>query len=131
MEYKILNTRRNDLIGREEIILQVHQKPTPSRTELLKLIAEMNKKPELSIIKQIRQEFGKHECIVKIFCYQDEKRMKKFEPNYALKRHELALQALKKQTQSNQTEEKSEAESQQKTEPEKKETKETNQSENK
>ncbi len=69
IDFKITEEKRNDLLGRLEIKAIVSKKEgiTPSRAELLKLVAEKMKKQEDHIeIDGIFQKFGKQEAILKV-----------------------------------------------------------------
>lgn len=89
MEIKITQNKRNEVLGRSEIIAELMQKEVPSKIEVTKaLTAQLNTKPELVIIKKIDSKYGQQKVIVDANVYDKEEEMNKIERKYMLKRNE-------------------------------------------
>ncbi|BFI73441.1 30S ribosomal protein S24e [Nanoarchaeota archaeon] len=92
MDINILNREKNELLNREEIIVDIEHKgeSTPKREELRKKISAMIGKDEkLIVIEKIISEFGKQRSKAFIHVYENEEDMKKLEPKHILKRNKI------------------------------------------
>ncbi len=89
MNLQILNERENRLLHRTEIEARVtFENATPSREEIIKLIAAKKNVPEnLVIVENIDQKFGQRVADVFIKIYESESTLKELEPGYMIKRH--------------------------------------------
>ncbi len=89
MNLQILNERENRLLHRTEIEARVtFDSATPSREEIIKLIAAKKNVPEnLVIVENIDQKFGQRVADVFIKIYESESTLKELEPEYMIKRH--------------------------------------------
>ena len=77
---KILETKKNTVLGREEIIAEWEIEKTPSKIETIKLLAEKLKKPEENIvIEKIGSEYGKRIFIISAKAYNTPEGKSKFE----------------------------------------------------
>ncbi len=81
---------RNNLLGRREVTLTFStQGPTPSRKQVLSLIASALHAPEDRIvIKEIKQEYGETVVVVTANVYDDAATLKRVEYQHYLKRLE-------------------------------------------
>lgn len=80
MELKILEEKSNDLFGRREIKSVVEAEITPSRKEILDVLAEKYKVPRENIkIKGIRGKFGSKTFAVEANIYSSKETREKVE----------------------------------------------------
>ncbi|MCD6323767.1 MAG: 30S ribosomal protein S24e [Desulfurococcales archaeon] len=87
----VLEERHNKVIGRLEIsgVVTHVGKGTPSRGVVRSAIAKIYGKDEsLVVIKYIKSEYGMGRSKIKAHIYENEDRLKLFEPDYILKRGE-------------------------------------------
>ena len=66
MESKIINQESNPFLEREEFLLEIINESAPTKDEV---IAELGKDVELTVIKKIHTNFGKHSFIVDVVVY--------------------------------------------------------------
>jgi small subunit ribosomal protein S24e len=81
--------RTNKIIGRIEVFgIVTHMgKGTPTRAELKAALAQLySKDAKLVVIKYIKSEYGMGRSKIKAHIYDDEERLRLFEPEYILKR---------------------------------------------
>jgi ribosomal protein S24E len=77
---KTIKEKENFVLGRKEIEFQFEAEKTPTKIEVLDLIAkEVKKDKSLVSIKKISSSFGKHIVTVVAFVYSDLEIKKKFE----------------------------------------------------
>lgn len=78
---KVLDKKDNSLLGRSEYTLEFEAKgKTISKEEALKKLTENFKaNPETSIIKFIRNDFGREKGIIKAYVYHDKERFNEIE----------------------------------------------------
>jgi small subunit ribosomal protein S24e len=89
-ELRVVAERYNSVVKRLEVEAVVtHQgSPTPSRKILVGALASLySKSPELVVVKKVLSELGMGVSRVQAYIYDDVERLKKFEPEYMLKRH--------------------------------------------
>ncbi len=81
---------RNNVLGRREVTLRFStQGPTPSRKQVLSLVASALHVPEDRIvIKEIKQEYGETVVVVAANVYDDAAILKRVEYQHYLKRLE-------------------------------------------
>lgn len=81
MDIKILEEKENSLLNRKEFLLEIDSSgKTPSNKELKQELAQKLKaKPELIVIKNIYQAYGKMTSKSEVFLYNDEKSLKETE----------------------------------------------------
>ncbi|MEM1741438.1 MAG: 30S ribosomal protein S24e [Desulfurococcaceae archaeon] len=92
---EIVDEKYNPLIKRREIVLKISHigKTTPSRGAIRVNIAKhYNVDVNRVIVKKIETEYGISVSKVYIHIYDDLDRLKKFEPEYIVKRNEQSLQ---------------------------------------
>ncbi len=85
----VTRERTNKIIGRIEIFgVVTHMgKGTPTRAELRAALAQLySKDPNLVVVKYIKSEYGMGRSNIKVHIYDDEERLRLFEPEYILKR---------------------------------------------
>ncbi len=89
MNLDIVSENENRLLHRTELVARItSEDKTPSREEVVKMIAAKKNVPEnLVIVDKIEQKFGTRvsEAFIKI--YESEHALKQIEPEYKLKRH--------------------------------------------
>ena len=78
---KAIEKKENSLLGRNEYLIEFDNKgKTMSKEEALKKLSENFKAiPELSIIKFIRNDFGREGGIIKAYVYHDKERFNEIE----------------------------------------------------
>ena len=78
---KAIEKKENSLLGRNEYLIEFDNKgKTMSKEEALKKLSENFKaNPELSIIKFIRNDFGREGGIIKAYVYHDKERFNEIE----------------------------------------------------
>lgn len=97
MELKILKEKENPLLERTEITAKSSFKTTPSRETICKEIGKQKGvKPELVVIRKIKQLFGKHETEINLVIYKNNEAMKKTEEKYFLERSQKKKKETKK-----------------------------------
>ncbi len=91
MNIKLDAPFENKLLGRREIRFIVeYDGPTPKRTELItELAKEAHAKPELVVLRDVKNVYGKRVIHGYIHVYDDATKMKEIEPEYILKRYSL------------------------------------------
>ncbi len=82
MNITILEEKENSLLNRKEFLLKVDSSgKTPTNEELKKELAQnLKAKPELVVIKNIRQIYGQMTSKAEALLYKDEKSLKETEP---------------------------------------------------
>ena len=88
MEINIINEKENKAINRKEINFEINYTQAPpkkvaARKELSKLIKSDE---NLILIRKMSNAFGKRKMVCIAHIYPDEKILKKFEPEYLIKR---------------------------------------------
>ncbi|HIH43879.1 MAG TPA: 30S ribosomal protein S24e [Candidatus Methanoperedenaceae archaeon] len=89
MEIEITGDRTNQLVGRRDIVMRIKHAgtATPGREALKsKIVALLNTKPELVVIKSIDTAFGAQESTGNVSVYTDEKRAKQMTADFLFKR---------------------------------------------
>ncbi len=87
MNVKIINSKENELVGRREIEFEIEYEQMPTRAQILEVLAKVgNFNKELLIIRKLRNVFGARKSVGIAFEYKDIETLKKFEPEYVLKR---------------------------------------------
>lgn len=89
MEIKIIKETENKLLARREIVANVlFEKATPTRKDIQKELAKKIKSAEeLSIIKQIKTNFGEASAVVTAYVYSDKEIMTKTERKNLIEKH--------------------------------------------
>ncbi len=86
---QVIRERENRVIGRIEVFCVVNhaEKGTPSRSEIREALAKLYGKDEkLIVIKYVKSEYGIGRSRVRANIYDNEERLKAFEPEHLLKR---------------------------------------------
>ncbi len=94
---EVVSEKYNPLIKRIELLIKISHigKGTPSRGLVRKAIAEAyNVSIDRVYVRKIESEFGWGVTNVEAHIYDSVERAKKFEPEYIIKRNELATEAL-------------------------------------
>ena len=89
---EVTSRHDNVLLGRVEleVAFSHDQKPTPTREDVRKAVAESEStKPKLVIVKRMEPEFGHGRTRGWVHVYKDEEGMRRMEPNHLLARHGL------------------------------------------
>lgn len=90
MEIKIEKQEHKPLVERDEIIVKIESKITPSNAHLKEEIAKkLNKEQELVIIKKIDQKFGEHKANALAYVYKSHESLLKFEPKKKEKKEKV------------------------------------------
>ncbi len=77
---QVLENKKNMLLNREELVATIQSEKTPSKIEILKIIANQLKKHEDQIVvEKIEGNFGNHEFLIKAKIYDDVKTKDKYE----------------------------------------------------
>ncbi len=89
MNLEILEERANKLLHRTEIEARItFDSATPSREEIVKLVAAKKNVPEdLVIVENINQKFGQRVADVSVRIYESKHVLEEIEPKYRIKRH--------------------------------------------
>jgi len=87
MEFKITSQQKNPFLNREEYQIKIQSESGPSINEIQK---QLNKDPELTVIKKILGKFGTSEFTAEVFIYENKE---------AKKRIETIPKKIKKKTQ--------------------------------
>ena len=86
---KIIEHKKNSLLGREEVRIIVEAEKNPSFSEANKLISEHFKKPEENIaIKLIKGKFGRNTFLISAFIYESKEKKEKLEKKKVKKAEE-------------------------------------------
>lgn len=76
MNLKIISQNKNPFLHREEIILEIESNTAPSFENVKK---EIGKDPDLTIIKKINSNFGRHTFTAEVFVYDSKQAKDKLE----------------------------------------------------
>jgi len=77
---KILKNFKNELLNREEIIMELEQNVTPSKQEVTKKLSDELKKPgENIVIEKINSKFGSKKFIIFAKSYNNAEEKAKYE----------------------------------------------------
>lgn len=93
-ELRVVSERYNSLVRRFEVEAVVgHQgASTPSRRAVAEALARLySRSPDLVIVKKIESEYGVGLSRIYAHIYDDQERMRSFEPKYILKRHGIEV----------------------------------------
>jgi ribosomal protein S24E len=93
MSFEVTHRHDNVLLARVELEVEFShdQKPTPTREEVRKAVAEAEStKPKLVIVKRMEGEFGHGRTHGWVHVYKDEEGLRRMEPHHLLVRHGLA-----------------------------------------
>lgn len=83
----ILTDRKNDLLKRREVVVEITVNKTPSFLEMQQQLSEKLKATsEVIAVKSIKGEFGNSGFNVEAFVYNSEADKKKFEPKVKVKK---------------------------------------------
>ncbi len=90
MNLDIIEEKPNKILHRTEIKARVtFDSATPSREEVIKLIAAKKNVPEnLVIVREINQKFGQRSADVEIMIYESRHVLEEIESKYRIKRQE-------------------------------------------
>lgn len=94
---EIIEERYNPLIKRYELKIKVAHigEGTPSRGLLKLALSKLyNRDAGLVIIRNVSTEYGLQISVVEAHIYDDEKRLRLFEPEYVIKRNEESLSKI-------------------------------------
>ncbi|HEX9709379.1 MAG TPA: 30S ribosomal protein S24e [Candidatus Thermoplasmatota archaeon] len=92
MSYEVTGRHENLLLARVELeVVVLHdQKPTPTREDVRKAVAESEStKPALVIVKRMEPEFGMGRTRGWVHVYKDAEGLRRMEPHHLLVRHGL------------------------------------------
>jgi len=92
MESKILKHIKNPLLNREEYFLQIKSASNPSFIEVKK---HLGKNEELSVVKEVRGNFGRNEFNANVFVYDSKEAMTRIEKVPRKVRKKLTEEAKK------------------------------------
>ena len=95
----IIKQKNNNLLNREEIVLEITKDSIPSKLNLKKEISEKLKKPEENIvIEKVNSQFGNKKFIITAKVYNDSKSKEKYE-TITRKQRKKILEDSKKQAE--------------------------------
>lgn len=87
-EMNIVDQKKNALLGREEIVLELEHKTTPSYAEIETMIHEKFKTDKGAIaVKGIKGLFGSKHFRIKAFLYDSASEKEKIEPKKKVKKN--------------------------------------------
>lgn len=89
---EIIEDRRNNIIGRRELRIRLEHigSSTPKRTELrTKLADALGVAAERVIVRSLESTYGVGASLAEVHVYDTPERLKRFEPEYVLKRNEV------------------------------------------
>ncbi len=93
----IIKQKNNNMLNREEILLEITRESIPSKLELKKEISEKLKKSEENIvIGKVHSQFGNKKFIVTAKIYNDPKSKENYEIISRKERRKMAEEATKK-----------------------------------
>ncbi len=73
---KILSQKKNPFLEREEIIIEINDKITPSKEEVKKIF---DKEKDLIVVRNINANFGRNSFIASVFVYDSKEAKEKIE----------------------------------------------------
>jgi ribosomal protein S24E len=76
MEHKIISQQKNPFLQREEIIIEIKDKTTPSAEQIK---SALGKDPNLTIVKKINAAFGSQTFTAEIVIYDNQEAKKRIE----------------------------------------------------
>jgi len=83
MDLKILSKKRNELLKRTEMVVEMHEKTIPSKQQIReKLSAMVDTTPEKIAITKIDSKFGSSKAKIFATSYESAESLKKTEPKY-------------------------------------------------
>ena len=89
MELSITTKTENKLLSRTEVVARLQfEGVTPSRKDIQQAVAkQMKAKEPMTIIQQVKTEYGAPFATVSAYVYSDEKAMKRLERQNLLEKH--------------------------------------------
>ena len=88
---KVLNQVKNNLLNREEILVEIESHITPSKQEVAKKLSEKFKKPEENIIiEKVGSKFGSKTFTISAKVYNDIESKDKYETISKKQRKKIA-----------------------------------------
>jgi small subunit ribosomal protein S24e len=88
MELKIINKKKNELLGRTEVTAEMHEKTIPTKQQIRdKMSALLNSKPEEIAITKVETKFGSPKAKIYARAYPSVEDLKKKEPKYVVERN--------------------------------------------
>lgn len=90
MEFKILKQVKNPFLHREEYTVQMDSESNPSFADVKK---ELGTKEELTIVKKVDANFGRHTFNADVVVYDSQENMNKVEKISRKQRRKLAEEA--------------------------------------
>lgn len=66
MESKVISQKRNPFLEREDIVIQISEKITPSKEEVVEFVG---KGKEVTVVRKISSGFGKNSFTAEVFVY--------------------------------------------------------------
>ncbi len=92
MDFTVQNEKKNSLTGCTEYTVRVaYEGSTPGRYDLQQSVAkQLKSKPELTVVRKVKQEFGKPVSILDVAVYDSEEMLKEYESGYVVQRHDKA-----------------------------------------
>lgn len=102
MELSIINQTQQPLMKRTKVecTISFTEKITPSRASLQeKIAAKCKSKPQLVVVKPLKNEFGVAKASFDAFVYEDEASLKSYEQPYVQKRNEWVEPKAQEQTE--------------------------------
>jgi ribosomal protein S24E len=69
MESKIVSQKNNPFLKREEVVIQIIDKTTPSKEEVIGVIGKGN---EVTVVRKIYAGFGKNSFMAEVLVYESE-----------------------------------------------------------
>ncbi|MBN2477757.1 hypothetical protein JXB01_00525 [Candidatus Micrarchaeota archaeon] len=91
MNVENVEQKTNELLKRREIDAYVlFEEGTPARSEIKKAVCQkIGANPDLSVLREVKSEYGIKRVKVTVHVYEDMEHMKKLEAEYLLKRDKI------------------------------------------
>jgi small subunit ribosomal protein S24e len=88
MDLKVLTKKKNELLNRTELVLEMHEKTIPAKVQLREKIAALiNSSADKIVITKVDTKFGSSKGKVNARAYETVEAMKKTEPKYIVVRN--------------------------------------------
>ena len=88
MDLKVLSKKKNELLSRTELVVEMQEKTIPSKVDIrAKLSAMLNTPVETIAIQKVETKFGSSHALIYVRTYNDVAALKKTEAEYVITRN--------------------------------------------
>ena len=88
MDLKVIDKKRNEVIKRNEVVVQMHEKMIPAKKQIReKLASILNIAEETLVITKVESKFGSSKAKVYARAYDSPEELKKIEVKYIRERN--------------------------------------------